>query len=366
MSTSTMPYLNIVNNHVLFDTKYRVNKFEESLLSKQLEKLNMEEMKSRVKHHRMSTELIMFLRNCKKTTGYFEKSQQLERFGNSTDSLLRNFMEMETSESQLNEKSFNELKKVSPLKRNEIRTFNKLNEKNSFMNPAFRSNSVATNSTSSSKKSSVCEKKMLDKCIDHFDYSSESKRVLNELKNDQAHKQIAFKNRQSKLNTSDTNDSLDSFKRGKVRPMTSNVIKTRRFQATNNLNDRNTVSNLDWFTTTVNFDELTNKKCLIKSTSEKVDCFQLVKEFEYASTTMNSFNFSSNVGVLSKTKPKTSKNLFFQKIPIKIKMTKKTMKKKQSEIMNEYERLNSIDMFNIFRETQKNLNEKVKMFSLQS
>lgn len=365
MSTSTMPYLNVINNHALFDAKYRVNKFEENLLSKQLEKLNIEEMKSRVKHHRMSTELILFLRNCKKTTGYFEKSKQLESFGKPSESSLRNFIDIESIESQLREKSLNEPKKYPTFKRNEMRMLldsKKFNDKSSFVNPSFRSSSVITNSTSSSTKSSNCERKILVKSIDHFDYSKEPIKVSNELRNDQ--------NKQASLNARKINDTSSNnvarLNREKVRPMTCNVVKTRRFQAASNLNDRNTVSNLDWFTTTVNFDELSDKKSLPKATNEKVDDLQLVKELDYASTTTSSFNFSSCASILTKAKPKMSKNVLFQKVPIKIRMTRKTIKKKQSEIMNEYDRLNSMDMFNNFRQTQKSLNEKVKMFSLQS
>jgi len=358
-----MSYLNVINNQALFDAKYRVNKFEENLLSKQLEKLNIEETKSRVKHHRMSTDLILFLRNCQKTTGYFEKGKQFEHSGKHSESSLRNFVDIESIESEFKERSLNEPKKYLEYKKNNLRMLidsKKFNEKNNFMNPSFRSNSVITNSTSSSTKSSNCERKALVKSIDHFDYSKEPIRVSNE----QINKQTSLNAR--KITDAYSNSSLFFLKRGKVRPLTSNVVKTRRFQATNNLNDRNTVSNLDWFTTTVNFDELSDKKITPKATIDKMDNLLFIKELDYVSTTTSSLNFSSCGNSLSKAKPKMSKNALFQKVPIKIRMTRKTIKKKQSEIMNEYDRLNSMDMFNNFRQTQKNLSEKVKMFTLQT
>jgi hypothetical protein len=76
---------------------------------------------------------------------------------------------------------------------------------------------------------------MLVKSINHFDYSKGSLRVPNESKNDQKNKQISL-NSQT-INNTQGNESIGSIKRGKVRPMTCNVVKTRRFQTASNLSD---------------------------------------------------------------------------------------------------------------------------------
>ncbi len=148
-----------------------------------------------------------------------------------------NFIDIESIECQLKDKSLNESKKYSSLSRNETRTLfdsnNKYNDKSSFMSPSFRSNSVITNSTSSSSKSSNCDRKMLFKSIEHFDYTKEPTKVSNESRNDQTNKQISLNAR--KLSNAKTNESFDCMKRGKVRPMTCNVVKTRRFQTASNL-----------------------------------------------------------------------------------------------------------------------------------
>lgn len=47
-------------------------------MSKRLKQLNNEEMKSRLRHQRTSNELIYFLRECQKTTGYYSKLNELK------------------------------------------------------------------------------------------------------------------------------------------------------------------------------------------------------------------------------------------------------------------------------------------------
>lgn len=52
---------------------------KDNLLSKRLKQLNNEEMKSRLRHQRTSNELIYFLRECQKSTGYYSKLNELKQ-----------------------------------------------------------------------------------------------------------------------------------------------------------------------------------------------------------------------------------------------------------------------------------------------
>ena len=68
----------VVNNQNLLHVKFHVNKFQDNLLSKRLQQLNMEEMKLRLKHQRASNELVVFLKECQQTTGYLSKMKQID------------------------------------------------------------------------------------------------------------------------------------------------------------------------------------------------------------------------------------------------------------------------------------------------
>lgn len=71
----------ICANQNLMHVKFHVNKFQDNLLSKRLKQLNNEEMKTRLKHQRTSNELIYFLRECQKSTGYYSKMNEYKRGG---------------------------------------------------------------------------------------------------------------------------------------------------------------------------------------------------------------------------------------------------------------------------------------------
>jgi hypothetical protein len=68
----------LVNNQNMLHVKFHVNKFQDNLLSKRLQQLNMEEMKLRLKHQRASNELVVFLKECQQTTGYLSKMKQID------------------------------------------------------------------------------------------------------------------------------------------------------------------------------------------------------------------------------------------------------------------------------------------------
>lgn len=68
----------LVSNQNLMHVKFHANRFQDNLLSKRLQQLNSEEMKQRLRHQRTSNELIFFLRECKKTTGYLSKMKSFQ------------------------------------------------------------------------------------------------------------------------------------------------------------------------------------------------------------------------------------------------------------------------------------------------
>jgi hypothetical protein len=63
----------IHNQNNVLHVKLRDNRFQDNLLTKKLRQLNLEEMKTRLKHQRSSNELMLFLNECQKTTGYYAK-----------------------------------------------------------------------------------------------------------------------------------------------------------------------------------------------------------------------------------------------------------------------------------------------------
>lgn len=81
----------VLNNHNLLHVKFHVNKFQDNLLSKRLQQLNVEEMKVRLKHQRTSNELVLFLRECQQSTGYLSKMKQIDNsnFSHLDSNLLR-------------------------------------------------------------------------------------------------------------------------------------------------------------------------------------------------------------------------------------------------------------------------------------
>lgn len=81
------PIQPLLANQNLMHVKFHVNKFQDNLLSKRLQQLNTEEMKSRLKYQRTSNELLYFLRECQKTTGYYSKMNEYKnQMQSSTDS----------------------------------------------------------------------------------------------------------------------------------------------------------------------------------------------------------------------------------------------------------------------------------------
>ena len=68
----------VMNNPNLLHVKFHVNKFQDNLLSKRLQQLNVEEMKLRLKHQRTSNELVLFLKECQQSTGYLSKMKQID------------------------------------------------------------------------------------------------------------------------------------------------------------------------------------------------------------------------------------------------------------------------------------------------
>ena len=79
----------VVNNQNLLHVKFHVNKFQDNLLSKRLQQLNVEEMKQRLKHQRTSNELVVFLKECQQSTGYLAKMKQIDNNESHVDSTLR-------------------------------------------------------------------------------------------------------------------------------------------------------------------------------------------------------------------------------------------------------------------------------------
>lgn len=55
--------------------------------------------------------------------------------------------------------------------------------------------------------------------------------------------------------------------------------------------------------------------------------------------------------------------VYNKNLPIKINMSRTSIRKKQLEIMDEYSRYNTLELLNSLRQIQRNLDTKVKQFA---
>lgn len=180
------------------------------------------------------------------------------------------------------------------------------------------------------------------------------------------------------------------------------------------LTDSTTLSNIDWYSTPINFDldELSsNASCNqqtktsrtmlnseMNSSLKRTSRRKASKSNEFKSKSMSfpsssgqtlvksptvtssmeasvprlnssvksgSFSLDSSRSQLSKPNSSNNKVTLSNRshLPIKISMSRSSMRKKQVEIMNEYNRYNTLELLNSLRQIQKNLDTKVKQFA---
>lgn len=328
----------------LMHVKFHANRHQENLLCKRLEQLNIEEMKNRLKHQKTSDELIIFLRECKKTTGYFSKMscfQSNSMFIENNENLKSKFeskssLEM-TNRQKLRSISQSRMKKL-PLRNSSKSGMDYVqNRQKALFERILSSPSSSTNSASSrsnaTSKSSSCESKQ--------DLSDRSATSLCS-------------------NSIDFNDIFKQTEK-KVRPITSQ-IDSRSNRPKNKFEYNSTRSHMDW-TNNISLD--LSKFARKKSKTEDNESRKSSSSYCSAKTSMSSFKKSEFMC----NRPKYSEKLPTKKVhtsanpPIKINMSRSSLKKKQIEIMNEYSRVTTMELLENFRKIQQDVSTKVKQFN---
>lgn len=463
---SNQTTFSIGNNTNLLHVKFHANRFQDNLLSKKLRQLNLEEMKTRLKHQRTSNDLLLFLSECQKSTGYYAKmmpssfnSASSARFStkssNSSNNNPNDSFDCQSAEFiQSSEFKQDYLIKSENYFRVKIdsanvhqRSINNFDDQNDDTLPA-SSSSSAIMETNSNQGSSTNQNNSKIPFFEHllsnrFNIEN-APSSANSNKSSKSGSQILFKpssasSRSSNSSTSYSNSSesinevtvltstpVFNTNTNKLRPVTSNVYATRsRSIKKAGLNHKTTMSNIDWFTSTLNFeDEMGNgsktkkknsiytsssssnansfnsflterpkttanscnryNKKLRKNNTKMTSCVPL-NDFQSKSLcfslnanandikdrcSVNDDSFISRSNILNTRFRCSSNNLFQQQYQeqnttkmIQVNMSRSLIKKKQLEIMNEYKNSNKRELINSLRQVQENLNTKVKQFT---
>ncbi|RNA23656.1 hypothetical protein BpHYR1_050912 [Brachionus plicatilis] len=327
-SPNTIPHPNLM--HV----KFHANKHQENLLSKRLQQLNSDEMKYRLKHQRTSDELIIFLRDCQKTTGYFAKMKSFQsnsvfigkngskksKFESKSSLDMTNNSKV-CSISQIQTSNGSKAKKF-PMKENSSKSRIDLAYVQNRQKALFERilNSPGSSANSSSSRSNVTSK---SSC-------SESKQEMSD--------------RSATSLYSNSIDFNEIFKETdkKVRPITSQ-IDSRPNRPNNTFEYNSTKSHLDW-TNNIKLD-LDNESR--KSSSSYCSAKSSVTSFKKSEFMAHRPKYSEKMPTNT---VKTSINP-----PIRINMSRSSLKKKQLEIMNEYSRATTLELLENFRKIQQDL-----------
>lgn len=389
-------------NQHLMQVKFHMNRFQDNLLTKRLQQLNSEEMKSRLKHQRTSNELILFLRECQKTTGYYSKMNPSGGGAATASFESKSFHSCMSDASCPSDKKSSATTTIttSPYRLNMRRPSTGVSS------TSFRSNSYTncfyTGSSSNLGSKLNMAKKEPPAALPNSASSSGCSQYSTSNK-------VASTSSRSDSSTysSNSSESLcdDVEKKSaplRVRPLTAHVPQPRRLfhpvandptrrKTQPNLNDLMTVSNLDWYScqpvsSSYDFDTEIDVKSTRKqtpataaATAKPTGPFTSTSNLnlspaQYKSKSLNSMSLRNNSissTTTSSTMTSTSSNTTTGKwsnwnklkLPLKINMSRASMRKKQLEIMNEYTRYNTLELLNNLRQIQRNLDSKVKQFT---
>lgn len=366
-------------------------------MSKRLKQLNNEEMKSRLKHQRTSNELVYFLRECQKTTGYYSKLNELKSNSGTVSSRVT------TASTTLADSESSQLDSTSFYSSNSSKSARYPNRRP--LTGKFRSTSYSNDQKSST---GVLQPEVSPPSlyIDTLTHTVPSKPTTSRSNSS------VFSSNSSESLVAESSSSSSTVSRDAkikiqvrptiIRPQTAQLSTTKLFTKVStpkilknksNLNpksllsDSTTVSNIDWYTSPgLTFDLLddlnSNSSLLPKETAQvpvksiKQDDFKS-KSMNFSSSssssssssarssdTLKSSILTSSLDLTSSKAPTSHKVLLYNRnMPIKINMSRASIRKKQLEIMNEYNRYNTLELLNNLRQIQKNLDTKVKQFA---
>jgi hypothetical protein len=461
---SNQTTFSIGNNTNMLHVKFHTNRFQDNLLSKKLKQLNIEEMKTRLKHQRTSNDLLLFLNECQKSTGYYAKikpssslnSASSARFSikssnscnnNTNDSFdcqSAEFIHSSDFKQDYLTKSENYYRPIIDSAHVHQRSINNFDETDDTMTASSSSSAIIETNTIQNSSNNRNSNKITffeHLLMNRFNLES-SPSSANSNKRTKTEAQLLFKtssasSRSSNSSTcySNSSESINEVtaltstpvfntNTNKLRPITSNVYATKsRTLKKTNLNHKTTMSNIDWFTSTLNFENeidqnssKAKKTSSISSTSSSSNGNSFLTQRPKTTATSNNkyykkmrknnpkltssipindfqskslcFSLNANANdikdrcsvnedslrsrsnLLNMKFRCSSNNLFHQASQeqnspqmIQINMSRSLIKKKQLEIMNEYKNSNKRELINNLRQVQENLNIKVKQFT---
>jgi hypothetical protein len=430
-TTAFLPNQNIIQ------VKMHANRFQDNLLSKRIQQLNSEEMKQRLKHQRASNELVLFLRECKKSTGYLAQMKRNNlhllnptnndnNFQNSsTESKL--FLSHRTGGFNNNDFNNNESKFMNTSRMNN-QVYLSFRNESDHHKKAPSSYSYWSDTTESKSKLSPKFLFTVQKSKRHSDLplnfadlatNSDSDNTNNNNSSPSVSSaNSSEKNFCLKVNKKDDSQSLSSTfssnSSDSCFTSISTTIKNKKLFNNNNNNNklptkstskpvffpstRLTLSNLDWFKNEDNKKQLEISLQNSRLSSSKDSDFKSKSlNFSVAKSQSNedsmrrkcsveSIDICSSVNnsrpsvikkkqltfQLSSSNANQSEDVSFLKRPntssksgklIKINMSRSYIRRKQSEIIDEYKKFNDTEIMNSLRHIQHELDQKVKRFA---
>lgn len=332
------------SNQNVMHVKLHVNKFHDNLLSKRLQQLNSDEMKQRLRLQRESNELIMFLRECKKTTGYLS---QMKSFTNAPET------ETNKSNKYFDSQAIVQARYNKPPQRTSTAISGHQQYRITNKKPGSFTSSSFISSSQSSYSSSLSEtrnKKKLPSTTQH------NNNLLDQVKD--------FSTSSSTFSSQSSESFALSVDANKKEDDTRNYFAPCT---------RLTISNLDWY----------NKKNKTKSANSTSSSARIGNNLKSTSLiftnssrpesdtrkSRTSSNSSLDSRVRKSESPATttmSSTQTNKQTPIKVRLTKNYIKRKQDEIVSEYSRLNTQEVMKEYRQVQHDLEAKVKQFNTRS
>lgn len=338
----------------LMHVKFHSNKHQENLLSKRLEQINNEETRYRLKHQKTSDELIIFLRECKKTTGYFAKmkSFQSNSLFMETDNNSKTKFESKSSLDITNSTKIRSISQTWTKNGSKVKKMPVISSKSPFdLNHAQNRqralferilNSPGGSANSASSRSNATIKSS----------SSESKQELSD--------------RSATSLCSNSIDFNEIFKQTekKIRPTTCQ-FDSRANIPKDKLEYKPNRSHMDW-SNNINLDieKYPRKKSTMsddqsrKSSNSHCSVKSSVSNFKKSEFIFDRPKFSEKLP--TNTTPTCLNS------PIKINMSRSSLKKQQLEIMDEYSRSTTLEKLENFRKVQQDVFIKVKKFNQKS
>ena len=391
--------------HHSFSTKFFVNKFQDNLLSKRIRQLDNDELKSRLKHQRASNDLVMFWRDCQKSTGYMSKMVKSSDVPASPTTLGSATMTAAEYDEYDEGEPANDYSARDEWNSHDTLAYQRLllNRRKSTISSQFvstpKNRSGATLSATGVRRRSSTTLFYSSTLNDFSSSSSSSSSTKIDRQTKETKKQHHPRRDtliSTTINTSSTstnNNTMDeSMTRSNSPPAFFKTNRTSNTSplssAANSHKDDDSISSSSILSSpdstppnkdnaiaaTPNNNNInnninnSNNSLLFKLVTDRVE----MNRRPYTATTTTSTTLtgtSTSRRHVASTQSPSSSNLIVncnsQKVPIQVNMSRSLMRKKQLEIMNEFSKSMSLDVLNRSRRVQQMYNMKVKEFAQQ-